>query len=170
MNRLPTIPHAYRRAPLTRAVLAALYGSGPEQTLAAPSPAGTEFRVNTYVTNDQNYPAVAMDTDGDFVVTWESWAQKDNSSANQWDIYAQRYNAAGVAQGGEFHVNTFYFTSSQADSAVAMDADGDFVVVWESYLLAPPPLPFMGHLGQTLQRSRCGPRRTVSGARHEYDG
>jgi len=39
--------------------------------------------------------------------------------------------APGDALGPEFQVNTFA-TSYQVDAAVAMDADGDFVVAWES--------------------------------------
>ncbi len=68
-----------------------------------------------------------MGADGEFVVTWMSSGQ-DGSS---FGIYAQRYNAAGVAQGGEFLVNTATF-DSQSYPAVAMDADGDFVITWMS--------------------------------------
>jgi Ca2+-binding RTX toxin-like protein len=89
---------------------------------------GSEFRVNTTTNSYQQYSTVAMDTDGDFVVTWSSYGQ-DGSG---WGVYAQRYNAAGVAQGGEFQVNTT-INSSQLYSTVAMDADGDFVVTWTSY-------------------------------------
>ncbi|MGL5095271.1 MAG: hypothetical protein ACRDD1_06765, partial [Planctomycetia bacterium] len=94
----------------------------------APTPAGPEFRVNTSTTVDPwkyGPKSTAMDADGDFVVTWSSNLQ-DGSG---WGVYAQRYNAAGVAQGAEFRVNTFT-TGDQSASAVAMDADGDFVVVW----------------------------------------
>ena len=48
-------------------------------------------------------PAVAMDADGDFVVAWPSYGQ-DGSG---YGVYAQRYNAAGVAQASEFRVNTY---------------------------------------------------------------
>jgi hypothetical protein len=89
---------------------------------------GSEFQVNTYTTAAQSNPSVSMDNDGDFVVTWQS-AGQDGSGAG---IYGQRYNASGVAQGSEFKVNT-YTTSDQRFSSVAMDSDGDFVVVWESY-------------------------------------
>ena len=88
---------------------------------------GSEFRVNTYTTNRQINPAVAMDTDGDFVVTWESYGQ-DGSDRG---IYAQRYNASGVAQGSEFRINT-YTSNQQRNASIAMDADGDFVVTWQS--------------------------------------
>jgi hypothetical protein len=88
---------------------------------------GPQFQVNTYTTNDQSQPAVAMDSDGDFVVVWTSYAQ-DGSEVG---VHAQRFDADGVRQGSEFQVNT-YTTGSQQASDVAMDADGDFVVTWQS--------------------------------------
>ncbi len=42
--------------------------------------------------------------------------------------------------GAEFQVNT-YTTDQQEDPAVAVDADGDFVVVWHSYMAGDPPRP-----------------------------
>ncbi len=89
---------------------------------------GSEFRVNTYTATTQKSAAVAMDAAGDFVVAWESEAQ-DGSG---YGIYAQRYNAAGAAQGSAFLVNTFT-TNDQVSPTVAMDAAGDFVVAWQSY-------------------------------------
>src|SRR5207247_2097696 len=53
-----------------------------------------EFRVNTYTSNDQNYPTVAMDAIGDFVVTWSSLGQ---DAGNTWGVYAQHYDANAVA-------------------------------------------------------------------------
>jgi len=108
-------------------------GSGPgiyaQRYNAAGAAQGTEFQVNTYTNSAQVYSSVAMDSDGDFVVTWSSYGQAPDGG---YGIYAQRYSAAGVAQGGEFHVNTFT-GSHQFASSVAMDADGDFVVAWHSY-------------------------------------
>jgi hypothetical protein len=89
-------------------------------------PQGGEFRVNTYTTHYQNFPSVAMDAAGDFVVIWEGYGQGDNEG-----VYGQRYNANGVPQGGEFRVNT-YTTHYQNFPRVAMDAEGDFVVAWQS--------------------------------------
>ena len=54
-----------------------------------------------------------MDAAGNFVVTWSS---KDQDGDN-WGVYAQRYNAAGVAQGGEFLVNVTT-TKEQMHSSV----------------------------------------------------
>jgi hypothetical protein len=93
---------------------------------------GSEFQINTYTTDDQEFPAIAADADGDFVVVWRSvnssGADQDGSSSG---VFGQRYNSAGMAQGGEFQINT-YTTLDQANAAVAADADGDFVVVWQS--------------------------------------
>jgi hypothetical protein len=89
----------------------------------------TEFRVNTYVTGNQHYAAVAMDSSGNFVITWQSQNQVGSSSG--FDVYAQRYDAAGYTLGSEFLVNT-YTTGDQAYTAVAMDSAGDFVVTWSS--------------------------------------
>jgi hypothetical protein len=91
------------------------------------SPAGPEFRVNTFTTNTQGDPAIAADGDGDFVVAWQSIQEGTGGPG----IFAQRYNASGVPQGGELHVNTFT-PSTQANPAIAMDADGDFIVAWSS--------------------------------------
>ena len=43
-----------------------------------------------------------MDLSGDFVVGWVS----QNQGGGGYGVYAQRYNAAGAAQGGEFLANT----------------------------------------------------------------
>ncbi|MBI1346250.1 hypothetical protein GC163_08160 [bacterium] len=89
---------------------------------------GSEFRVNSITTGAQNLPKVAMDTDGDFVITWQS----NNQDGSGYGIYAQRYNSQGVAQGSEFRVNTIT-TGSQRDANLAMDDNGDFVITWQSF-------------------------------------
>ncbi|MCP4456409.1 MAG: hypothetical protein GY816_00025, partial [Cytophagales bacterium] len=86
------------------------------------------FVVNSHTLHDQKNPAIAMDADGDFVVVWQSKYQDDDD----YGVYAQRYTSDGNREGEEFKVNT-YTTSNQMNPAVAMNADGDFVVVWESY-------------------------------------
>jgi hypothetical protein len=91
---------------------------------AAGTPDGPEFRVNTYVTGDQLQPTVASSLDGDFVVAWRS-----NHDGDLNGVFAQRFNSLGAAQDAEFRVNG-YTTGSQGYPAVAMDADGGFVVAW----------------------------------------
>jgi hypothetical protein len=90
------------------------------------TPLGNEFRVNTTTTGDQRYPSVAANGAGNFVVTWQSPDQ------NQDGVFAQRFTAAGVALGPEFQVNTFT-VNHQARPRAAMDAAGNFTIVWESH-------------------------------------
>ncbi len=92
---------------------------------AAGVPQGGEFQVDTATSGILHSPAVAMDADGDFVVT------STRGDSINMDVYAQRYNAAGLPQGGGFRINTFT-TGRQSSSAVAMDDNGDFVVTWSS--------------------------------------
>ena len=85
---------------------------------------GGEFQVNTATTGDQKEPAMAIAVDGSFVVVWEG------VDADAKGVFARRYDSGGVAQGGEFQVNSTT-TGDQKLPDVAMDVDGDFVVVWE---------------------------------------
>jgi hypothetical protein len=66
---------------------------------------------------------VAMDAAGNFAVAWTKASGGLTSG-----VYLRRYDAAGVAQGPEFLVGNGW-GSGRAVGAVAMDADGDFVVV-----------------------------------------
>ena len=87
------------------------------------------IHVNTFTTERQEKPTVAMDADGDFVVTWQTTIQDDGSLT--YGVYGQRFNATGTPQGDEFRVNT-YTLGEQFDQKISMDAGGDFVVVWTS--------------------------------------
>ena len=91
------------------------------------SPAGPEFQVNTYTSGSQELPKVATDAAGDYVIVWESYF--GTTQAHTTEIDAQRYNAAGVAQGSQFQVNTST-TGDHFAPVVAMDATGDFVIAW----------------------------------------
>lgn len=99
---------------------------------AAPAKSGNEFRVNTTTALDQRFwepvpEAVAMDADGDFVVTWSSQAQDGDG----WGVFAQRYRADGTPAGSEFQVNSLA-AANQRYSTVAIDPDGDFVITWSA--------------------------------------
>jgi hypothetical protein len=103
------------------------YGVYGQRYDTAGVPLGGEFQVNTYTTDRQRRPRVAMDAVGNFVVVWPSYGPDGASDG----IFGQRYDAAGTRVGGEFQVNT-YTTGSQYRPHVAMDAVGNFVVVWQS--------------------------------------
>lgn len=86
----------------------------------------SSFVVNTYATNIQRAPSIAMDAAGDFVIAWESLGGDGNS----YGICARRFNREGQSLGNEFVVNTTT-AGSQLDCDVAMDAQGNFAVTWD---------------------------------------
>ena len=91
------------------------------------APLGSEFLVNTYVTNFQGGPAVAVDSSGNFIVAWRSFGQ----DGSYWGVFGQRYASSGIPLGPEFRVNT-YTTGVQYEPSVATDTGGNFVVIWQS--------------------------------------
>jgi hypothetical protein len=88
---------------------------------------GTEFQVNSYTTNSQDYPEIAMNSSGDFVITWMSFTQDGDG----YGIYAQKYNINNGAAGSEFLVNTFT-SQHQVSPVAAMDSTGGFVITWDA--------------------------------------
>ena len=86
---------------------------------------GDEFRVNTTTSGYQGFSAVAMDAAGNFVVTWSG-----NGVGDSFGVFARRFDAAGVSQGGEFRVN-IATSGFQRDPSVAMNGAGNFVIAWD---------------------------------------
>ncbi len=71
-------------------------------------------------------PSVSMNSNGGFMVAWES-----NEPTNTYEIRAHGYDSEGNGVGSEITVN-FYTTSSQREPDVALDDEGNFVIVWKS--------------------------------------
>ena len=98
---------------------------------ASGSPLAPAFQVNTFTTNDQGCPRIAMSGSGGFVVTWGSEGQDDPASPGNEGVFAQRYDSEGSRLGFEFQVNT-YTTGSQDQPSAAVDGRDGFVIVWHS--------------------------------------
>src|SRR5262245_10443479 len=101
-----------------------------QQFDAAGVPQGGELLVNTTTLDQQFQPDVAAAPTGEFVVTWASFEPGypvPDGDARQG--VARQFSAAGSPAGGELSVDK-KVTGSQTDPAVAMNAAGDFVVVW----------------------------------------
>ena len=86
---------------------------------------GLEFRVNAHTDGSQVASTTVALADGGFAVSWMVF----NEYFRGWEIYAQRYNARGQAQGEEFRVNT-NTTSDQMYPNMSALSDGGFVVTW----------------------------------------
>jgi hypothetical protein len=93
---------------------------------AAGAPLGGEFGVNTYMTGTASGPDIAVDVNGNFVVSWTSGAQDGSGSG----VSARRFDCAGLGLSPDFLTNT-HTLSSQHESSIAAGA-GNFVVVWRS--------------------------------------
>jgi predicted nucleic acid-binding Zn-ribbon protein len=115
---------------------------------------GGHFLVNTHTVDLQDTPDVAVDGDGDFLVTWTSENQDDDSIPipdRNGGVFAQRFDSAGARVGGEFQVNTFTL-NRQRNATIAMRADGSFVVVWASRSQDEDPSEITTHDGVFAQR------------------
>ena len=91
---------------------------------------GDQFQINTYTKSGQLSPSVALHADGSFAVVWDS-SGSSGTDISITSIQGQRFDAAGIAAGGEFQINS-YTTGDQDSPSLALDTDGNFVVVWRS--------------------------------------
>ncbi|MBQ2791057.1 MAG: trypsin-like serine protease, partial [Thermoguttaceae bacterium] len=88
---------------------------------------------------DPRQASVAIDDRGEFVVVWDMITDvaADPEADGSRDVYMAKY----AFNGGQMKINgknealrvNIETTKAQQNAAVAMDADGDVVVVWESY-------------------------------------
>ncbi len=82
----------------------------------------------------QNNPRCAALTGGGFVVVYSDAGQTEGSlvdTSSQSNIYAQRYDNSGAAQGSRFLVNAGT-TFNQTTPAIATLSGGGFIVSWQS--------------------------------------
>ena len=97
--------------------------------VAAGAPLGADFVVASLTTNYEELKeaSIAVDGQGRFVVSWVR-----HQGIDDYDVFARRYDAAGVPQGAALLVDRVLTPqSTQLLSArVAAAAGGDFVVVW----------------------------------------
>ena len=91
-------------------------------------PLGSNFRVDDDTGNSfQEFPAAAMDSLGNFIITW-----RDQRNVHV-EIYAQRYDHLGTPLGSNFKVCDDDESGYQGDPAVAMNNSGNFVITWRIY-------------------------------------
>jgi hypothetical protein len=118
--------------------------AGPgDQVTRYPLPASSSFPLADV------QPSVAVGIHGDFVLVWASQVQGLDQG-----IYGRRFNRDGVPLGSQFRVSQAHMTISFGDGTpvVAMDADGDFVVVWLA-ADATSGTPVLSLLGQRFKRT-----------------
>ena len=90
-------------------------------------PLSAQFVINSTTLGDQSHPAIAMNGNGRFVVTWES---PDTDEPATTRIFASLRAANGSPILAEFPVNTNLAGTQQLPTA-AMQADGRFLISWQ---------------------------------------
>lgn len=84
---------------------------------------GNVFSVTGFADGHEYQPYIALDADGDFIA---SWSDGNNT------VFVQRFARDGTKLGSKITVNDPLNDWNTAYSSVAIDADGDFVVVWSA--------------------------------------
>src|SRR5262249_18350067 len=124
---LPAPPGGMMRAKLLASVVVlavaaiAAYGQAP--------PLGPPFKINEGTSNLAFFPRVASTPMGGFVVVWEERYRAGDGDG--FGVLARRYDASGAPLGSDFLVNELT-TSHQSAPALAVNASGEFIVVWET--------------------------------------
>lgn len=87
---------------------------------------GGEFRVNTHTRGSQREPAVAMDSNGAFMVVWQSLGE-DSSS---WGVFGRQFDANGIATSDQILIPQTT-RGLQWHPDVSVLASGGYVVAWD---------------------------------------
>lgn len=101
--------------------------------LALAPPAGAqialtgELGVNTLTPGNQLDPAVALRSDGGFVVAWES----DGADGDEFGIRFRRFTVAGAGLGNEAGVNDVV-AFTQRLPAIGVDSSDRFRIAWQT--------------------------------------
>jgi hypothetical protein len=87
-----------------------------------------EWRASTYEPSAQHEATVAVDRDGRIITVWSSRRQNGGMSG----VYAQRFDARGVALGRETAVS-LWPAAQQSEPTVGVDALGHTWIVWQAF-------------------------------------
>lgn len=102
------------------------YGIYQERYDADGNLVGASDQIVSNISHAQQDPAVVALPDGGWIVAW----QATDGDENLFEILYQRYAADGSTVGGQVQANS-YSSKTQEDPAIAVLADGGWVVVWE---------------------------------------
>jgi hypothetical protein len=91
---------------------------------AGPAPQGAPFKVSSCTACIQQVPAVAGSPSGAFLTVW-----KGASAADPNGVSGRFFTSKGNPRGADFLANKD-LVGDQYDPAVAVDAQGNFIVVW----------------------------------------
>jgi Ca2+-binding RTX toxin-like protein len=88
---------------------------------------GNEFRVNTLTDGWQRSPDVTTFSDGSYLIVWDSYFQGNNFTS--YYVAGQRYDANGVAVGGQFQIDGFQNVALR-NARVTTLSDGGYAITF----------------------------------------
>lgn len=89
-------------------------------------PINNSSQVNSTEFGQQHSPAIALSADNSRVIAWED----ESGALGNSDIYVRSFNADGTEKLHDFVVNSDQ-SGQQRNPDIAVDEQGNFVVVWE---------------------------------------
>ncbi|HPG40019.1 MAG TPA: FlgD immunoglobulin-like domain containing protein [bacterium] len=99
---------------------------------AAAAPLGEPLVANDDTVHcEQVFPALAMNEQGEFIVTWQDARNSQGADVDYFDIYFQRFDSTGAAVGTNILVNDDNSMVGQFNPDVAVNANGQAIVVWQ---------------------------------------
>jgi len=117
---------------LQRTAYAALFGFAAASPMTASAavgdPLGPSVRVPTDPVFEQGSAQIARAANGAYAVVWSQPSDNPDGSRST-NIFARAFAADGTPQSDAFEVNQSY-VGSLLSPRIAMDAAGDFIVVW----------------------------------------
>ena len=87
---------------------------------------GPSSKVNTISFKSLTWPSIAMNAEGTFVIVWDG----DPNKASDDDVHARIFDPNATPLADEFMVNITQ-SGAQVNPRVALDGQGNFIVVWE---------------------------------------
>ncbi len=95
-------------------------------------PQGSNFKINNDgASSYQDFPAIGMDSTGNFVIIWYDYRNGSRGPYNDPDIYGQKYNKSGEPCGSNFRINDDGTQHAQLFPSLSMNRNGNFIVVWQ---------------------------------------
>ncbi|MGB0560902.1 MAG: S8 family serine peptidase [Spirulinaceae cyanobacterium] len=87
----------------------------------------TEFKINSFTSDNQEDVSISALESGGFVATWES----ENQDGSEEGIYGKIFSSQGISVSSEIAINS-YTSDRQHNPSVTGLNNGNFVVTWES--------------------------------------
>lgn len=88
---------------------------------------GSEFLLNTTITDSQIFPDIVATEDGGFLAVW----QQSNTTTNYNNIMAQFFDASGNKIGSEITVESVQYITQYVPSVDRL-VDGNYIIAWHA--------------------------------------